>query len=75
MATTDIGPELTELLDAAYLGKERRTPGELRRYAVEAELPADAMALLDALPEGEYAQDEAVEALHQIPILHGNDRT
>jgi len=57
---------LNELLDDSYRGQERLTRDELRRQAVAAELPADAMALLDGLPEGEYAQDEAAEALRSL---------
>jgi hypothetical protein len=58
---------LDRMLAEAYLGRERLSRDELHRHAVEADLPAEAMALLDQLPEGEYAQDEAAEALRAIP--------
>jgi len=61
--------ELDTFLDEVYVGQERLTPAELRRAAVVQELPAAAMALLDGLPEGEYTQDEAAEALRQVPQL------
>jgi hypothetical protein len=55
---------LDEFLDALYHGQERLTSGEIQRSAVSADLPADVLTRIDALPEGEYAQDEAAEALH-----------
>jgi len=67
--------ELDGLLDEVYTGQERLTPADLRRAAIAAELPPAAMALLDGLPEGEYSQDEAAEALRQVPqIVTGEDR-
>lgn len=59
---TDPNP-LGAFLDELYRGQERLTSGDIRRSAVSAELPADLLTRVDALPEGEYAQDEAAEAL------------
>ncbi|MFY1633489.1 hypothetical protein ACN27F_09440 [Solwaraspora sp. WMMB335] len=56
---------LYELLDDIYLGKERVSRAEIARRAVAADLPADLLTRISALPEGEYAQDEAEEVLHQ----------
>jgi hypothetical protein len=54
---------LDELLDDIYVGQERLSRDEIHRRAVAADLPADLMLRVDALPEGEYALDEAAEAL------------
>jgi hypothetical protein len=54
---------LDEFLDDIYAGQERLSSADLQRSAIAADLPATAMTLIDALPEGEYAQDEASEAL------------
>ena len=54
---------LDEFLDDAYVGQERVSSADLQRSAVAAELPATVLTRIDALPEGEYAQDEAAEAL------------
>jgi hypothetical protein len=54
---------LTEFLDDAYVAHERLSAAELQRSAVAADLPASVLTRIDALPEGEYAQDEAAEAL------------
>jgi hypothetical protein len=56
-------------LDDVYVGQERLTRGEIHRHATADDLPAGLMARVDALPEGEYAQDEAAEALRQVPEL------
>jgi hypothetical protein len=63
--------ELDNLLDEVYWGQDRLTSDVIRRAAAEAELPAYSMTLLDRLPEGEYSQDEAAEALRQVPRLVG----
>jgi hypothetical protein len=60
---------LEDLLDAVYAGQERLSRGEIHRYATAAELPADQLARVDVLPEGEYTLDEAIEALNQVPEL------
>ena len=59
---------LDEFLDDAYVGQERLTSAELQRSAIAADLPARLMTKLDALPEGEYAQDEAAEALRVLDV-------
>ena len=61
--------QLVELLDEVYRGQDRLTRDDIHRAAVEAELPADLMLLIDGLPEGEYSEDEAAEALGQVPQL------
>jgi hypothetical protein len=58
---------LDEFLDDAYVGQERLTSADLQRSAIAADLPATALTRIDALPEGEYAQDEAAEALRTLP--------
>lgn len=62
---TDEAPRtsLEDLLEESYLGTERMSRDEIHRRAVAADLPADVMRRVDALPEGEYAIDEAAEAL------------
>ncbi len=57
---------LDDFLDDVYVGQERLTSGELQRSAIAADLPASVMTRIDALPEGEYAQDEAAEALRLL---------
>jgi hypothetical protein len=57
---------LDEFLDDAFVGQERLSSGDLQRMAVAADLPATALTRIDALPEGEYAQDEASEALRAV---------
>ncbi|HET6531246.1 MAG TPA: hypothetical protein VFH03_11640 [Actinoplanes sp.] len=57
---------LDEFLDDAFVGHERLTNGDLQRMAVVADLPATVLTRIDALPEGEYAQDEASEALRAL---------
>lgn len=56
-------PELDDLLDDLYDGQERVTQAEIHRRAVAAELPAELLARITAMPEGEYAVDEAAELL------------
>ncbi len=58
---------LDEFLDDAYVGQERLSSADLQRSAIAADLPASVMTKIDALPEGEYAQDEAAEALRVLP--------
>jgi hypothetical protein len=58
--------DVDELLDDVYMSQERMTRDDLHRRAVAANLPAEVIVALDALPEGEYAQDEVSEALVQI---------
>ncbi|WP_317620698.1 hypothetical protein [Actinoplanes sp. KI2] len=63
MATTQA---LSELVDELYAGQERIDRDEIHRRAVAAELPSGDMAVLDRLPEGEYAEDELNEAIALI---------
>jgi hypothetical protein len=58
---------LDAFLDEVFLGNERLSSFDLRRSAVAADLPATVLTRIDALPEGEYAQDEASEALRELP--------
>lgn len=62
----DLGA-LETFLDDAFVGHERLTSADLQRSAIASDLPATAMTRIDALPEGEYAQDEASEALRTLP--------
>src|SRR5687768_11316105 len=57
---------IDRLLDDLYAGQERMSRDEIHRRAVAAELPPEAVSVLDALPEGEYTQDEAGAALTQL---------
>ena len=50
-------------IEQLYGTQERLTRDEIQRRAVLAELPAEVMTALDALPEGEYAQDEIAAAM------------
>ena len=54
------------MLAEAYTGQERLSREEIRRSAVAADLPAEELTRVDALPEGEYAEDEVVEAIQQL---------
>ncbi|MFC7532627.1 hypothetical protein [Actinoplanes sp. GCM10030250] len=63
---TDDIRELDAFLDSAFDAQERLTSGDLQRRALAADLPAGALTRIDALPEGEYAQDEAAEALRAV---------
>jgi hypothetical protein len=65
---TDDFQELDAFLDQAFEAHERMTSGDLQRRAIAADLPAEAMTRIDALPEGEYAQDEASEALRELEV-------
>ncbi len=67
--TGDQPEPLESWLDELYHGQERLARGEIHRYATAAELPPTLMARVDALPEGEYTQEEAAEALRQVPEL------
>lgn len=59
---------LDEYLDEAFSGQERLSSADLQRGAIAADLPATALTRIDALPEGEYAQDEAAEALRTLDV-------
>ncbi|WP_239138470.1 hypothetical protein [Actinoplanes regularis] len=60
------GARLTVFLDQAYRAEERLTSGDLQRRAIAEDLPATLLTQIDALPEGEYLQDEAAEALQTL---------
>jgi len=64
---TDGDTDLEVFLDQAFDAQERISSGDLQRRALAADLSAELMTRIDALPEGEYAQDEALEALHELP--------
>ena len=66
MAVSDDLRVLDEFLDDVYAGQERLSAADLQRNAIAADLPASALTRIDALPEGEYAQDEASEALRAV---------
>jgi hypothetical protein len=65
---TDEIRELDAFLDDAFDGQERLSSADLQRRAIAADLPALALTRVDALPEGEYAQDEAAEALRALEV-------
>ncbi|MEQ4301450.1 hypothetical protein ABNF97_08675 [Plantactinospora sp. B6F1] len=60
-------PELDALLDDLYSGQERVTQSEIQRRAVAAEVPAELLTRINALPEGEYAVDEVADLLGGTP--------
>lgn len=61
--TSDTTVVLEDLLDEIYAGQERVTQAEIHRRAVATEAPADVLIRITAMPEGEYAIDEAAELL------------
>ncbi|AVT31609.1 hypothetical protein C6361_21400 [Plantactinospora sp. BC1] len=56
-------PELDALLDDLYSGQERLTQAEIQRRAVAADVSAELLTRITALPEGEYAVDEVADLL------------
>jgi hypothetical protein len=58
--------DIEELLDDVYGGRARISRSEIYRRAVAMDLPAEVVTVLETLPEGEYAQEEAGEALAQL---------
>ncbi|MFG3707924.1 hypothetical protein ACGF7U_24765 [Micromonospora sp. NPDC047670] len=54
---------LDDLLEDLYHGQERISQADIYRRAVAAELPAQLLTRIAALPEGEYAVDEAADLL------------
>ncbi|MFJ8581304.1 hypothetical protein [Micromonospora sp. NPDC093277] len=54
---------LDELLDDIYHGQERISQADIYRRAVAAELPAELLSRIAALPQGEYAVDEVADQL------------
>jgi Family of unknown function (DUF6158)/Protein of unknown function (DUF2795) len=67
--------DVDDLLDDVYVSQERMTRDDLHRRAVAGNLPAEVIVALDALPEGEYAQDEVSEALAQISDVDASQAT
>ncbi len=61
--TDETRQRLDDLLDDLWSGQERVTQAEIHRRAVAAEMPADLLTRITAMPEGEYAADEAAELL------------
>ena len=57
---------LESFFDEIYSGHGRLTRNEIQRRAVLADLPAELMAALDALPEGEYAHDEVAVSIIKV---------
>jgi hypothetical protein len=55
--------QLDLLLHEVYRGQERVSRDELYRRAVAADSPVGVLDALDALPAGDYSQDEVTEAL------------
>ncbi|WP_413231963.1 hypothetical protein [Micromonospora rifamycinica] len=55
--------QLDELLDEIYHGQERLSQADIHRAAVSADLPAELLTRVAALPEGEYAVDEVADLL------------
>ena len=66
MAPHDSLPGLDQFLDELYLTDDRMARDDIVRKAAAADLPAVTLTRLDALPEGEYAYEEVVEAVHLI---------
>ncbi len=62
----ETGKLLDAYLDDAFAAHERLSAGDLQRGAIAAGLSAEALTAVDALPDGEYAQDEAAEALRTV---------
>jgi hypothetical protein len=54
---------LDDLLEDLYHGQERISQADIYRRALAAELPARLLTRIAALPEGEYAVDEAADLL------------
>ena len=65
---TDEFRELDDFLDDAFDAHERLSSADLQRRAIAGDLPATLLTRIDALPEGEYAQDEAAEALRALQV-------
>ena len=58
--------EVVDILDEVFVGQERVSRDEIYRRVVVVDAPTEIVNALDGLPEGEYAQDEIIEALRQI---------
>ncbi|WP_432900078.1 hypothetical protein ACQP1S_25620 [Micromonospora matsumotoense] len=55
--------QLDELLDEIYHGQVRLSQADIYHSAVSADLPAELLTRVAALPEGEYAVDEVADLL------------
>ncbi|MGI5239639.1 DUF6158 family protein [Dactylosporangium sp. CA-139066] len=66
MGSTVAMHDIEELLDDLYGGRTRVSRSEIYRRAVAMDLPAEVVNALETLPEGDYAQEEAGEALVQL---------
>ena len=58
--------DLKSLLATAYAGVDRLSRDEIWRRAIAADLSAVELTRVDALPEGDYAEDEVLEALRDV---------
>jgi hypothetical protein len=58
--------DVDTILDDLFVGQERVTRDEIYRRVISEDAPVEVVTALDSLPEGEYAQDEASEALRQV---------
>ncbi|WP_433394352.1 hypothetical protein [Micromonospora sp. KLBMP9576] len=54
---------LDDLLEDLYHGQERISQADIYRRAVAAEMPAQLLTRMAALPEGEYSVDEVADLL------------
>lgn len=66
MISSDALPGLEALLDEAYVADERVNREEIVRRATAKDLPALTLSTLDALPAGDYAREEFIEAVRLI---------
>ena len=63
-----------QLVEGLYGGLERLSRDEIYQRAVAADLAPEVLTYFDALPEGDYAEDELVEALNLIIAGSGDSR-
>ncbi len=63
MASELSGEDLETRLDALFIGEERLSVAEIRRRAVAGDMSSGVLLCIDTLPEGEYAQDEVLDAV------------
>ena len=68
MVTDDVTTDVLDtFLDDLYLGRDRMNQTEIQRRAVVAELPAELLVRISALPEGSYEMEEGAELLGTSP--------
>ncbi|MEV4417238.1 hypothetical protein, partial [Catellatospora sp. NPDC049609] len=67
--TGELSEELEARLDTLFIGEERLSVAEIRRRAVAGDMDANVLLCIDALPEGEYAQDEVLVVTGSVPGL------